>query len=56
MASVADGLKEDCGKEMSVTEFALSSVAWPAMMSGAKTYQINFGASDPSNVCAKPSK
>lgn len=55
MALVAGGLKKDCGAEVSVTEFALSSAMWPAMIAGAITYRLNFGASDPSNVCAKTS-
>ncbi|AGN89483.1 hypothetical protein Eta_0037 [Serratia phage Eta] len=53
MALVAGGLKKDCGAETSVTEFALSSAMWPAMIAGAITYRINFGASYPSNVCAE---
>ena len=55
MALVAGGMKKDCGAETSVTEFALSSAAWPAMIAGAITYQLNFGASDQSNVCANTS-
>ncbi|MNE21820.1 hypothetical protein D3C80_1149980 [compost metagenome] len=54
MALVAGGIKKDCGAEVSVTEFALSSAVWPAMVAGAITYLVRYGT-DQNNVCTKPS-
>lgn len=43
MELVAGGLKKDCGAEVSVTEFALSSTVWPALIAGAITYLVTNG-------------
>lgn len=53
MALVADGIKKDCGYKMPITEFTLSSAAWPAMVSGAVTYLVTNGT-DRNNACTKP--
>lgn len=55
MGMVAGDMKKECGKSTTISEFALSSIAWPAFISGAIAMKINGNLTG--EVCSnKPSK
>lgn len=55
MGVVAGNMKKECGKSTTISEFALSSIAWPVLIGVAIAMKMNGNLTG--EVCSnKPSK